>query len=307
MGNLNRPSPRVFGRSPLITGAMLAVTVALLPSTTNAQDAEVSARLASEIQKSRAELAQTRKEIAKAELEVRKTDSLLREELVRATQSEDRADKDRERREKENQDLQNRLHETQAKVNAERVSQSRHLNTVEEIKARQKNLVLTLAGYCDSVVARISVGLPWDNESRIDRMRALRKDLEAGSATVDEGFARLNAMMKEEIKAGDEIALFNKPVTRKNGDVVNAQVLKVGNQWLIYMDEEGKHFGILERKASASTPADLKWEWREDPAFGEKNLIRAAMEVKSAKRPPQLVALSLALALTGPDVEKGAK
>jgi hypothetical protein len=78
---------------------------------------------------------------------------------------------------------------------------------------------------------------------------------------------------------------------------VNAQVLKIGNQWLVYMDEEGKRFGILEKTAGKDgKPA---WEWREDPGFAEKNRIKAALEVKSAKRPPQLVVLDLGLAAQG--------
>ncbi len=305
MENNNKPRIRASQRWIPMAVSMLAITIAISPFRSLAQDAEVVARLDSEIRKAQADLVQRRKDIAKADAELRKTDSLLREEAVRATQTEDRLTKDRGRREKENQDLQDRLRETQAKIDAERASQGRHVNSVAEIQARQKHLALTLATYCDSVATRISSGLPWDLEPRLDRIKALRKDLEAGSATVDEGFSRLNAILKEEIKSGDEIALFNKPVTRKNGEVVNAQVLKVGNQWLVYMDEEGKRFGILEHKAVAT--GGWTWEWREDPAFTEKNRIRAAMEVKSAKRPPQLVVLGLGIAPDGSAAMKGGK
>jgi len=291
--------PRIRPATAALMAAMLAI--AILPARTLGQESDAGERLESEIQKARADLTQDKKDIAKADAEWRKTDSLLREEATRAGQSDDRQAKDRERREKENQDLQNRARETQAKIDAERSAQNRHQNAVEEIKARQKHLALTLAAYCDSVANRIAAGVPWDQEPRIDRVKALKKDLETGSATVDEGFARLNAVIKEEIKSGDEVSIFNKPVTRKNGEVVNAQVLKIGNQWLVYMDEEGKKFGILERKApgmepGSARPGETLWEWREDPGFAEKNLIRAAMEVKSAKRPPQLVALELGIA-----------
>jgi hypothetical protein len=276
--------------------AATAAAMLMMPMGAIAQEADAGARLESDLQKARTDLAQSKKDVAKADAELRKTDSLLHDEASRASQSEDRLAKDRERREKENQDLQGRLRETQAKIDAERASQNRRQNSVEEIKARQKSLTLTLAGFCDSLAARINKGLPWDNEPRLDRVLALKKDLEGGNATIDEGFARYNAVAKEEIKAGDEIALFNKPVTRKNGDVVNAQVLKIGNQWLVYMDEDGKRFGILERKASPSAPSGWAWDWREDPGFAEKNQIRAALEVKSAKRPPQLVVLGLGIA-----------
>jgi Protein of unknown function (DUF3450) len=279
-----------IARSPL---AALLIAAAI-PLAAWSQESE-SARLESAIQKARTEMAQAKKDAAKADAELRKTDSLLREETTRAAQAEERQAKDRERREKENASLQTRIQETQAKINAERAGLNRHQNAQDEIKARQKRLTLVLAGYCDSVAARIEAGPPWEREGRIDRVKSLRKDLEAGSASLEEGFARLNAVIKEEIKGGDEIAVLTKPVTRKNGDVLNAQVMKIGNQWLVYMDEEGKHFGVLERKAAASgAPV---WEWREDPGFEEKNRIKAALEVKTAKRPPQLAVLDLGLAL----------
>jgi hypothetical protein len=277
------------GRAALAALMMMAA----LPMAGMGQESE-SARLESGIQKAKSEMAQARKDAQKAEAELRKTDSLLREENARAAQTEERYAKDRERREKENASLQTRLQETQAKINAERSGMGRFQNAQDEIKARQKRLTLVLAGYCDSVAARIEAGPPWEREPRVDRVKSLKKDLEAGSASLEEGFGRLNAIVKDEIKGGDEIALLNKPVTRKNGDVVNAQVLKVGNQWFVYMDEEGKRFGILERHASADGAGT--WDWREDPGFEEKNRIKAALEVKSAKRPPQLAVLDLGLA-----------
>ncbi len=311
MGIPIRPKASALrARSGLAFVAIVAAAAFCLPLTPWAQESDAAIRLQSDIQKAKSDMAQAKKDIAKADAEIAKTDSLLREEAARASQSEDRLAKDRERREKENQDLLNRLHDAQAKVNGERAIQSRHINSVDETKARQKSLSLTLAGYCDSLTLRIGNSLPWDRESRLDRAKSLKKDLESGSASVDEGFARLNAMVKEEVKAGDEIAVFNKPITRKNGDVVNAQVLKIGNQWLLYMDDEGKKFGVLERKPTTSAASGLPawtWEWREDPSFMEKNLIRTALEVKSAKRPPQLVSLNLGIVLGESKAAKGAK
>ena len=287
---------RARGLAPVAgTVAIIAAALCALPSAPRAQDAEAAsaARLESDLQKARADIDKAKKEAAKADGEIRKTDSLAREESARATASEDRAAKDRERREKENAALQARIQETQGKVNQERAGLGRWQNTEDEIKARQKRLSQVLAGYCDSLAKRINAAPPWDREARIDRVLSLKKDLEAGSATVDEGFARLNAVIKEEVKSGDEIALLNKPVTRKNGDVVNAQMLKVGNQWLVYMDEEGKRFGVLERNAAGG------WDWREDPGFEQKNRIKSAIEVKGAKRPPQLAILDLGVSIGG--------
>ncbi len=286
---------RASARAPL-SAFLIAAALTAGAAIGHAQEGEGAATrsLDSEIQKAKSEMAEARKGAQKADAELRRTDSLLREEVARAAQSDDRQAKDRDRREKENASLQARLQETQGKINAERAGLNRHQNAQDEIKARQKRLTLVLAGYCDSVASRIESGIPWEREGRLDRVRSLKKDLEAGSATVDEGFARLNAVVKEEIKGGDEIALLNKPVTRKNGDVVNAQVMKIGNQWLVYMDDEGKHFGVLERKPAAGGST---WEWREDPGFEEKNRIKAALEVKSSKRPPSLAVLDLGVAL----------
>lgn len=271
--------------------AGLALAAALLAAAApRAQEADAAARLEADLQKARAEMEKVKKEVQKAEAESRRTDSLVRDENTRAAAAEQRAAQDRERREKENAALIARVQETQAKINQERASLGRLQNSEDETKARQKRLTLLLAGYCDSLGRRIEAGLPWENEVRLDRVRGLKKDLEAGSATVDEGFARLNAILKDEVKNGDEITLASKPVTLKNGEVVNAQVLKIGNQWLAYMDEEGKRFGLLERKPGGA------WEWREDPGFEEKNRIKAAIEIKSAKRPPSLALLDLGLA-----------
>ena len=313
-----RNTPRCAPGAPLAGRAgraqwAAALLALALPCASLAQDAEAAARLDADLQKARADLEKARKDAQKAEAELRKTDSLLRDENARAAAAEQRAAQDRERREKENAALQARVQETQAKINQERASLGRGQNEEDEIKARQKRLTALLAGYCDSLARRIESGLPWDAETRLDRVKSLKKDLEAGSATVDEGFARLNAVLKDETKAGDEIALLSKPITRKNGETVNAQVLKIGNQWLAYMDEEGKRFGILERKPGGA------WEWREDPGFEAKNRIKAAIEIKGAKRPPSLAVLDLGIAPGGasapavpaapaaPAAQKGAK
>ena len=238
-------------------------------------------------------IAKAKKEMQRADGELRRTDSLMRDESSRAAQAEERQAKDRERRDKEIAALQARLQETQGKIGAEKAALARHQNAVDEIKSREAHLRKVLAGYCDSLAARVEAGLPWDNQARLDRIRALKRDLEAGTASPEEGLARLSAILKEEVKAGDEIAVFSKPVNRANGETVNAQVLRLGNQWLVYMDEEGKRFGVMERKGGT-------WAWREDIAFGEKNRIREAIEVKSAKRPPQLVVLDLDVAAGAP-------
>lgn len=264
--------------------AAFAALVALgAPRPAAAQD------LGEEIRKAQAEIARTKKEIQRADGELRRTDSLMRDETARATQAEERLDRDQQRRDKELAALGARLNETQGKIDAERNALARSQNSMDEIKARETQLARTLAGWCDSVAARVETGMPWDNQARLDRIRALRKDLDAGTATAEEGLARLSAILREEVKAGDEIALFNKPITRANGEVVNAQVLRLGNQWIVYMDEDAKRFGVLERQNGA-------WKWREELSFAEKNRVKEAIDVKGAKAPPKLAVLDLGLA-----------
>jgi chromosome segregation ATPase len=252
-------------------------------------EVEVSAQdLEGDLQKVRSDIAKAKREIQRADAELRRTDSLLRDENTRAAQAEERGAKDRERRDKEFAVLQGRLKESQGKIDAEKNALARHQNAVDEVKSREKQAARLLATWCDSLVVRIEKGLPWENQARLDRVRALKRDLEAGTASPEEGLTRINAIVKEEVKAGDEIAVFNKPISRQNGESVNAQVLRLGNQYLAYMDEEGKRFGILERKAG-------QWTWREELSFAEKNRLKEAIEVKTAKRPPSLVVLDLGL------------
>lgn len=271
-----RPWPRLA-----LAAALVAMTGAF--GTASGQD------LDGDLQKARSEIAKAKKEIQRADVEVRRTDSLMREEGARAAQAEERQAKDRERRDKEIATLQDRFKEAQAKIDAERSSVARNQNALDEIKSRETHLAKVLAGYCDSLEARVNAQLPWENQARLDRIRALKKDLEAGSATAEEGLSRLGAILKEEVKAGDEIALFNKAITRKGGEAINAQVLRLGNQWLVYMDEEARNYGVMERQGG-------KWDWREELSFAEKNRVREAIEVKGAKRPPQLVVLDLGIA-----------
>lgn len=280
MNGKRAPRATGFAAAALMVLTALTALLAVSAAPAGAQDVE------GDLQRARSEIAKAKKEIQRADGELRRADSLVRDEASRAAQAEERQARDRERRDKEITALQGRLQETQGKIGAEKASLSRHQNAVDEIKSREGHIRKVLAGYCDSLAARVEAGLPWENQARLDRIHALKRDLDAGTATPEEGLSRLSAILKEEVKAGDEIAVFNKPLNRLNGETVNAQVLRLGNQWLVYMDEEGKRFGVLERQGG-------KWAWREDLAFGEKNRVREAIEVKSAKRPPQLVVLGL--------------
>jgi hypothetical protein len=154
----------------------------------------------------------------------------------------------------------------------------------------------------DSLLVRINSGLPWDPEVRRDRLLSLKRDIEGGIAAPDEAFSRLAAILKEETKNGDEITLLSRPLTRQNGEVVNAQILKVGNQILMYADDENKKFGILEPRLENGATV---YKWREDLSFADRTAVKKAVAVKSGREAPQLV--NLPLYLTNLVAQEGAR
>ncbi len=241
----------------------------------------------------KADIVRMKREVQRAESDIRHTDSLIREEEALATKNQQRWQADRERREKENQVMSSRLQEIRAKITVEHGRLQSSRNGSDELRAKDKALLHQLAGVADSLRRRIESSLPWDLEARSERILALKRDLEAGSTTPDEAWSRLSAILKDEIKNGDEVILLNRPLTRQNGEVINAQLLKLGNQALIYMDEDGKKFGMLEKTVSKEKSAFV---WREDLSTEERNTIKKALAVKAGREPPQLIPLGITLA-----------
>jgi hypothetical protein len=201
---------------------------------------------------------------------------------------------DRARREKENQELNSRVQATRSKIAAEQERARGYLNGVEELKVRDKIILARLSAFADSLLARVESGPPWDLEARRDRILSLKRDVEGGQAAPEEIFGRLAALFKEEIKNGDEVALFSRPVTRQNGEIVNAQLLKIGNQMIAYMDDESGKFGTLERRFENGK---ITYVWNENLDFSQRNAIKLALSVKSGREAPQLVPLDIRLML----------
>jgi Protein of unknown function (DUF3450) len=276
----------------LAYGAGLVVAVALAPLATPvfAQTVNPSGDEIVDIPRIKADMAKVKRDIQKAEADLRKTDSLSRDEAAVAQRNEERAQKDKERREKEIASLQARMLELRKQIDAERGKTARAANQAGEIDARRKNLAQHLAGWCDSVLVRVKSAPPFERESREERVRALKNDLLAGSASPEEGISRLAAILKDEVRAGDEVALLNRPLTLKDGETINAQVLKVGHQFAVFMDEDGKRMGYLERDGQGG------WATREVTEFEDKLAVKKAIEVKAAKQPPQLVPLTVQVA-----------
>ena len=125
-------------------------------------------------------------------------------------------------------------------------------------------------------------------------------DIESGNASEEEAFSRLKSLIAEEIRFGDEVAIINSPFTRKNGELINAQILRIGNQWMVYSDEAGTLYGALVRKVEqAGDSLKVTYEWNEELNLNERNAVRFAIDVKQAKKPPQMVTLPVSISVAG--------
>lgn len=226
-------------------------------------------------------------DIGKINRDIGRTDSLAKEESKRFLVLEDRYVKDIERRQNELTALQTRLDKTIGSLQAEKNAQYSYEIRSSNIESMRKSFREELSLYCSELENLIKKSIPWESETRLNRVIALRRDLENSNATVEEGFSRLKAIYKEETRLGDEITLLNKSITRNDGEVINARVLKIGNQWLMYVNEDENQFGILQKVKGSND--SLTYKWKEDLNFEERQAVKLAIDVKSARKPPQIV------------------
>ncbi len=240
------------------------------------------------------EIAKLKKEVAQAIGRAKKTDSLMASEQKRFETMTLNNQKDLKMRTKEAQELKVKTENLASKISKEKQKKYAFQNKIDNLNAQGKGLVEALIAECLSFAKLIEKSLPWEREERIGRVSSLRRDLESGTASYEEGYSRLIAMYNEEIKKGDAISLLNKSITRNNGEVINAHLLKIGNQWLVYMGEEERRYGILERTIKEN---EIIYQWREELSFSERKAVRDAFDVKMAKKPPHLVSLPLSLSI----------
>lgn len=226
---------------------------------------------------------------------ITQTDSAAREEKRRFVQVERRQAEDIERRRAELDSLGNRITGLASELQKERARQGTMQVQIDNVAAFRTGIARSLAADCARLEALIERSLPWDREQRLDRVRALRRDLETGNATAEEALGRLRAIYGEEIRFGDEVTLVNRPVVRSDGETINARMLRIGNQWMVYSDEEGNRFGVLQVFRNAEGVQEHKW--KEDLSFDERQAVRLALDVKMARKPPQVVRLPLSLAV----------
>lgn len=235
-------------------------------------------------------------EIQKLNRQIASTDSMLKADDSRYKTLSQRYKADTERRRAEIDSLNSKIKAVAGELQTERNKQARAKNRSDNVAAKRKALRAELAGISKKLEAQVAETLPWERESRLDRVKSLTRDIESGNASEEEGFSRLKSLIAEETKFGDEVAIINSPLTRKNGELINASILRIGNQWMVYSDENGTVFGTLVRKVENGK---VNYDWNEDLNLEERAAVRLAIEVKQAKKPPQIVNLPVSLSVVG--------
>ena len=224
------------------------------------------------------------------------TDSMLRADVSHRKVLEQRYKADTEHRRAEIDTLNVKIRKVAASLQQERSKQARAKNRSENVAAKRRALRLELAKISKKLESQIAQTLPWEHESRLDRAKSLTREIESGNASEEEAFSRLKSLLNEEIKFGDEVAVVNSPLTRKDGEIVNATILRIGNQWMVYVDENGTVYGRLERKNDGGK---IVYEWNENLNLEERAAVKLAIDVKQAKKPPQIVNLPVSLSIVG--------
>lgn len=250
----------------------------------------------SEIRDLKLEKEKLNSEIQKLNRQIAATDSMLKADDSRYKTLQQRYKADTERRRAEIDSLNGKIRDVASQLQEERNKQARAKNRSDNVAAKRKALRAALAGISRQLESQVTQTLPWERESRLDRVKSLTRDIESGNASEEESFSRLKSLLAEETKFGDEVAIINSPLTRKNGELINASILRIGNQWMVYSDENGTVFGNLVRKMDGGK---IVYEWNEDLNLEERAAVKLAIDVKQAKKPPQVVKLPVSLSIVG--------
>ena len=235
-------------------------------------------------------------EIQNLNIRIASTDSMLRADASHRQLLEQRYKADVERRNLEIDSLNAKIRKVASSLQQERNKQARAKNKSDNVAAKRRALRNELAKICKQLEVQIAQTLPWERDKRLDRAKSLTREIESGNVTEEEAFSRMKSLVNEEIKFGDEVSVVNSPLTRKNGEIVNATILRIGNQWMVYVDENGASYGRLERKLENNK---VVYAWNEELNLEERAAVKLAIEVKQAKKPPQIVNLPVSLSVVG--------
>jgi hypothetical protein len=236
-------------------------------------------------------------DIKKINAQITQTDSIAKAEKKFSLEQQARQKADIERRNSEIELLKQKFSEMSAEMGKEKYLIASSQVQVENVNSTRKVLAAQLIIHCRNLENFIKTSLPWDTEIRLERTAALCQDLENGAATTEEGFSRLRTIYMEEIRLGDEVQISSRAITRSNGDVVNANVLRIGNQWIVYQDDAGLLYGVLNKKENKD--GKYEYAWKENLSFEERQAVKTAIDVKLSRKPPQMVVLPLSLSISG--------
>ena len=252
----------------------------------------------SEIRDLKFEKEKLNSEIAKLNRQISATDSMLRADDSRYKTLQQRYKADVARRKSEIDSLNAKIKNVAGQLHDERSKQARAKNKSDNVKAKRKAIRETLLAMSKKLESQVAQTLPWERETRLDRVKSLARDIENGNAAEEEAFSRLKSLIAEETKFGDEVAIVNSPLTRKNGELINASILRIGNQWMVYSDENSTVFGSLVRRVEKDS---VVYEWNEELNLEERAAVKLAIDVKQAKKPPQIVTLPVSLSVVRGD------
>ena len=249
------------------------------------------------------QLDQLERDVKRIDIKMFTTDSLAKLETTRFETKKEIQVSTRGQKKSELDTLSTQLKKLQGKIQSEGFKQSSFKIRTENHQRKFQESVRKLALITEQFAQQIKSGIPWNLDSRIARVMALKRDLEAETASQEEGVNRLASLIREEIKFNDEIVIAEKSLPRNSGELINVQMLRLGNQWLVYMDSEGKNYGRLIRNISDGnkdqkiTQGQTVYTWDEDLDFLQRKAIREAIEIKMAKKAPELLLLPLSLSV----------
>lgn len=249
------------------------------------------------------QLDQLERDVKRIDIKMFSTDSLAKLETTRFETKKEIQVSTSGQKKSELNALSTQLKKLQGKIQSEGFKQSSFKIRTENHQRKFQESARKLALITEQFAQQIKSGIPWDLDSRVARVMALKRDLEAETASQEEGVNRIASLIREEIKFNDEIVIAEKSLLRNSGELINVQMLRLGNQWLVYMDSDGKNYGRLIRKISDGikdqniTHGQTVYAWDEDLDFLQRKAIREAIEIKMAKKAPELLLLPLSLSV----------
>lgn len=235
-------------------------------------------------------LATLQQKIQATELKITQTDSLMKFEAKAFTEREERLKNELTRRKSELSEASQRLKAVRLELNKEIRLENKYQGQERAHNLRLERLNELLLKEVIVLENLVQRSIPIDLDKRLERVVALRRDLEKKTASPEEALSRVKALYKEEIRFGDEVSIKRTSVNRKDGLLINVEMLRMGNVWAAYMDDEGKYFGVYNR---TTTPEGYSWDWNEELSFEERKSVRNAIEVRAARQAPQLVLIPL--------------